>query len=175
MPAPLPAATLLVMQPTLKRRLHAASAATIRGRTAPERRGSTSRPGTGWPSAPDFSRNKASNRGGVDLGAFEPRPGVVVGAGGVDAADEVARQPEPRFIGVERLERRGGEDPAEIPDDGRQLLLTARRTAVPRPQARTIFFGGGSSPSRWARLRASLRARRTASAFCRARFSDGFS
>ena len=37
------------------------------------------------------------------------------------------------------------------------------------------FFGAGSRPSRWARLRASLRARRTASAFWRARFSDGFS
>ena len=33
----------------------------------------------------------------------------------------------------------------------------------------------GSKPSRWARLRASLRARRTASACSRTRFSDGFS
>src|SRR5436190_13187812 len=36
--------------------------------------------------------------------------------------------------------------------------------------------GFGATPlSRWARLRASLRARRIASAFSRARFSDGFS
>ena len=33
----------------------------------------------------------------------------------------------------------------------------------------------GRPPSRWARLRASLRARRTASAFWRAFFSEGFS
>jgi pimeloyl-ACP methyl ester carboxylesterase len=39
----------------------------------------------------------------------------------------------------------------------------------------TGFFGAGSKPSRCRRLRASLRARRTASAFWRARFSDGFS
>jgi hypothetical protein len=46
----------------------------------------------------------------------------------------------------------------------------------PGPPVRSIGFGlPGSSPSRWARLRASLRARRMASAFSRAFFSEGFS
>ena len=50
-------------------------------------------------------------------------------------------------------------------------------TRVPRlVLAKGSYFGfAGSKPSRCNRLRASLRARRTASAFSRAFFSDGFS
>jgi hypothetical protein len=41
--------------------------------------------------------------------------------------------------------------------------------------AATLRFGAGSRPSRCACLRASLRERRMASAFCRTRFYEGFS
>jgi hypothetical protein len=53
---------------------------------------------------------------GVDLVALEQRPGVVVVVGRVDPADQVLRQAPFRLEAVEGLERRGGEDPAEIPD-----------------------------------------------------------
>jgi len=53
---------------------------------------------------------------------------------------------------------------------GRRLQFKALRVSY-----RGLAGGRGSRPSRWARLRASLRARRTASARSRARFSDGFS
>ncbi len=53
------------------------------------------------------------------------------------------------------------EKPAWIAPRG--LLLRRREGVVYR--APTGFFGIGIKPSRWARLRASLRARRTASAF----------
>src|SRR5258708_4359367 len=45
----------------------------------------------------------------------------------------------------------------------------------PAPAAGRGTTGAGTPLSRWARLRASLRARRTASAFWRAFFSEGFS
>src|SRR5665213_596284 len=54
----------------------------------------------------------------------------------------------------------------------REGLIAAPKKPAPRGAG---FFGAAIRPSRWARLRASLRARRTASAFWRARFSDGFS
>ena len=62
------------------------------------------------------------------------------------------------------------------------LSATRRKTKTPVPTDWRFCFSlegavyfRGSRPSRWARLRASLRARRTASARSRARFSDGFS
>ena len=55
-------------------------------------------------------------------------------------------------------------------ETGRRFSSPENRIAYGR-----LLGGRGSRPSRWARLRASLRARRTASARSRARFSDGFS
>jgi hypothetical protein len=52
----------------------------------------------------------------VDLCALEKGPGVGVGIGGVDGADEVSRQAFLGLVPVEGLEGRGGEDPAEVPD-----------------------------------------------------------
>ena len=62
------------------------------------------------------------------------------------------------------------------PGRRRQARRAAVRGRTRRSQRATTFgLGAGSRPSRWARLRASLRARRTASAFSRAFFSEGFS
>src|SRR3546814_18292001 len=58
--------------------------------------------------------------GGVDLCALELRPGVAVGIGGVDTADEILRQAARLLQPVERLEGRGGDDAAEIEDNGRE-------------------------------------------------------
>src|SRR3546814_6822370 len=55
----------------------------------------------------------------VDFGAFEFCPGVAVGVGGVDAANQVARQPALFLEPVERFEGRRGDDAAEIEDDMR--------------------------------------------------------
>jgi hypothetical protein len=54
--------------------------------------------------------------GGVDLGALEAGPGVGVGIGRIDRADEVVGQATLDLITPEGLERRGGEHAAEIPD-----------------------------------------------------------
>src|SRR3546814_11002103 len=50
--------------------------------------------------------------------SFELRPRIAVGVPRVDAAHEVARQSALLFQPVERLERRGGDDAAEVEDDG---------------------------------------------------------
>src|SRR5690606_31016991 len=55
------------------------------------------------------------------------------------------------------------------------LLALAGAAAGARRGGLAALRGAGSRPSRWAFLRASLRARRTASPFSRARFSEGFS
>src|SRR3546814_1011450 len=49
--------------------------------------------------------------------SFELRPRIAVGVPRVDAAHEVARQSALLFQPVERLERRGGDDAAEVEDD----------------------------------------------------------
>ena len=51
-----------------------------------------------------------------DVVAFEQRPGVVVGIGGVHAADEVDREAVGGFVPVERLERARQNHAAEIPE-----------------------------------------------------------
>src|ERR1700744_5905028 len=50
----------------------------------------------------------------VDLAAFEARPRVVVGVGGIDAADEPRWQAALGLQMGERLERAGGDDTAEV-------------------------------------------------------------
>lgn len=65
-----------------------------------------------------FGREQRVEPGGVDLGAFEQRPGVAVGIGRVDPADEILRQTAFRLEPVERLERRGGDHASEIENDG---------------------------------------------------------
>ena len=46
-------------------------------------------PATSWPGARHSASNRSQNSSKVDLAALEPRPGVGVGVGGVDRADEV--------------------------------------------------------------------------------------
>jgi hypothetical protein len=58
--------------------------------------------------------------GGTDLGALEPRPGIVVGIDRVDPTDEVDGQAACFLEPVECLKRRGGDDTAKVEDDGRK-------------------------------------------------------
>ena len=65
---------------------------------------------------------------------------------------------------------------AKSPARGPGSASAGRKGRRPqRPPVRGLGLGAAIRPSRWARLRASLRARRTASAAWRARFSLGFS
>ena len=52
-----------------------------------------------------------------DSAALELRPGIGFRIGGIDAADEIARQAGFRLEPVECFERARSEHPAEIPDD----------------------------------------------------------
>jgi hypothetical protein len=61
------------------------------------------------------------------------------------------------------------------PRSGATFDLDQGRGRAMPGRAGSRRFGAGRRPSRWACLRAALRARRTASAFSRVFFSDGFS
>ena len=52
---------------------------------------------------------------GIELVAFQPCPGIAVGIDAVDAADDIVRQAALRLVAVEGIERRRGDDAAEIP------------------------------------------------------------
>src|SRR3546814_6096635 len=89
----------------------------------------------------------------IDLAALEARPGIGMGIGGVDLAQEVARQAAAVLIAAEGLERAGENHPAEIPQDGLDFqsfnqwifpVVTRLPNATPRITPRTIVAGCGS-------------------------------
>ena len=63
-----------------------------------------------------FGREQFVEGFDVDFGALELRPGVFQMVGGVGAPDDVGGQPALGLIPRKRLERRGGQHAAEIPD-----------------------------------------------------------
>jgi len=79
---------VLVMHPTLKRALQAFSAATIRGLISPDSRGRTSRQVWSVRARAPSSRNFASNPSRSSSARSKQGPGVGVGMGRVDGADE---------------------------------------------------------------------------------------
>ncbi len=77
----------------------------------------------------------------VDLGPFKQGPGIAVGIGGIDLADEILRQAAFRFEPVERLERRGGNNAAEI--ENNRLVISLRHA---HPLTNCCHGTGPSSP-----------------------------
>jgi hypothetical protein len=67
----------------------------------------------------------------VDLAALQAGPGVGVGVGGVEPADQPRREPGVGLVASERLERAREDDPAEVEDD------RAYRHRIPRLDRRT--------------------------------------
>ena len=110
------AGRLLVMQPVLNLALTRVSASTISGRRSPDSSGNTSRPRTSAPSAQQFRGEQLIEGLDVDLGALEFRPGVFEMIGGIGAPDDIGGQPALGLEPGKRLERRGGEHAAKIPD-----------------------------------------------------------
>nr|WP_312846546.1 hypothetical protein [Sphingopyxis sp. PET50] len=70
------------------------------------------------PQCARFGGEQAVERGGVDLGALELGPGIVVGVGRIHPPHEIARQSAFVLQTIKSLKGRGGDDAAEVEDDG---------------------------------------------------------
>jgi hypothetical protein len=116
MPVPCPVTTLLVMQPTLNRALQAFSAATMRGRTSPDSRGSTSAPRSGVAQRVDSSRNMPSKAAASISLRSNSAQALVSGSAALTRRMKSFGQAALGLEPAEGLERRGGEHPAEVPD-----------------------------------------------------------
>src|SRR4029450_4537592 len=110
-------------------------ASTIAGRISPDSRANTARPSISWPA----TRASPSDRSAqpatptpcpappppgqvgepppVDCVALEPRPGVRVGIGGVEPAQEPVGQSVVTLVAGECLERAGEDHPVEVEDE----------------------------------------------------------
>ena len=101
---------------------------------------------------PKIPVNVVPSGGRIDLGPFEPRPGIVVGIGRIDPSDRVGRNAALGLVARKGIEWRRCHDTAKIPDDGFHLSLhgTTRRRRVSRgrrgPQAQAA--AGGQAPPR---------------------------
>ena len=138
---------LFVRQAVTSRSRQRRTASTIAGRISPASSGISARASTVWPSSRHSASNRSQNSSKVTSLRSKRRPGVGVGVGRVDRADEVAGQAGARLEAVEGLERAREDHPAEVEEGGTDRHGGHRRVTPMRNRVMSDHQpgpGGGS-------------------------------